>query len=59
MARWDSEGRHYVLLSKTVPAERFALLAEAAVLLTEPNKTDRLRLALDRATSLAERPCTG
>ncbi|QDI82391.1 anti-sigma factor [Methylorubrum populi] len=59
VARWDSEGRHYVLLSKTVPAERFALLAEAAVLLTEPNKTDRLRLALDRATSLSERPCTG
>ncbi|MCY1644832.1 anti-sigma factor family protein [Methylorubrum sp. SL192] len=59
VARWDSKGRRYVLLSETVPAERFALLAEAAVLLTEPTKTDRLRLALDRATGLSERPCTG
>ena len=59
MARWDSEGRRYVLRSEMVPTERFALLAEAAVLLTEPNKTDRLRLALDRATGLSERPCTG
>ncbi|MFC7665262.1 hypothetical protein ACFQWF_24975 [Methylorubrum suomiense] len=59
VARWDSKGRRYVLLSETVPAERFALLAEVAVLLTEPTKTDRLRLALDRATGLSERPCTG
>jgi len=59
LARWDSEGRHYVLLSETVPAERFALLAEAAVLLTAPDMTDRLRIALDRATGLPERPCAG
>lgn len=59
VARWDSGERRYVLLSEMVPAERFALLAEAAVLLTEPNKTDRLRLALDRAIGLSERPCTG
>ncbi len=59
LARWDSEGRHYVLLSETVPTERFALLAEAAVLLTAPDMTDRLRIALDRATGLLERPCAG
>ncbi|MCP1557073.1 MULTISPECIES: anti-sigma factor family protein [Methylobacteriaceae] len=59
VARWDSGRRRFVLLSETVPAERFALLAEAAALLTEPNETDRLRLALDRATGLSERPCTG
>ena len=59
LARWDSDGRHYVLLSKTVPAERFALLAEAAVLLTAPNMTDRLHIALDRATGLPGRPCAG
>ncbi|GJD36389.1 anti-sigma factor family protein [Methylobacterium aerolatum] len=59
LARWDSEGRHYVLLSETVPAERFALLAEAVVLLTAPDMTDRLRIALDRATGLPERPCAG
>ena len=59
LARWDSEGRHYVLLSKMVPAERFALLAEAAVLLTAPNMTDRLRIALDQATGLSEFPCAG
>ncbi len=52
-------GRHYVLLSETVPTERFALLAEAAVLLTAPDMTDRLRIALDRATGLLERPCAG
>lgn len=59
LARWDSEGRHYVLLSETVPAERFALLSEAAVLLTAPNMTDRLRIALNQATGLPERPCAG
>lgn len=59
VARWDSEGRRYVLLTETVPAERFALLAEAAALLTTPDRTDRLRLALDRATGLSARPCTG
>ncbi|ACK86147.1 anti-sigma factor family protein [Methylorubrum extorquens] len=59
LARWDSGGRHYVLLSETLPAERFATLAEAAELLARPAEPGRLRLALDRALGHSERPCAG
>ena len=44
---------------KGVPTERFALLAEAAALLTAPAMTDRLRIALERAPGLPARPCAG
>ena len=64
----DRRGRVDRVLDQLRPVHREVLVlcyleersvAEAAVLLTAPNMTDRLRIALDRATGLPERPCAG
>ncbi len=60
LARWDSEGRHYVLLSGRCRPSGFRPARRGGrVLLTAPDTTDRTAHRLERATGLPERPCAG
>ena len=58
VARWELDGRRYVILSEGMQAGRFALLAAAAERLLRPGEPER-RIAAVQAARLAERPCTG
>jgi hypothetical protein len=58
VARWELDGRRYVLLSEGMQAGRFALLAAAAERLLQPGEPER-SIAAVQAARLAEHPCTG
>lgn len=58
-ARLTLAGHTYVLLSEGMPAERFAALITAVAQRVRPDDPERLRVAMDLASGLGERPCTG
>ncbi|AWN44716.1 anti-sigma factor family protein [Methylobacterium durans] len=59
LVSWEAGGRRYVALSDGMEAQRFALVAAAIEQALRAPDPDRLRLAMDQAAGMADRPCLG